>query len=207
MSYWTDLRPVRRNRAVDASALARAAVRLLDEGGMPALTMRAVARGIGVAPASLYSRVRSVEDILDLALDTALGADPELQQALTSSGTDGADLEALLIHYFHHLRRTPWTVQVITRRAPRGPNYLRLSERLCVLLEEQGATDPLGAAYALSNFVIGSAATSSIDGDELSAPVDPQLAPRYAQLHGGHVARSEEIVMLGVRALRSALTG
>src|SRR5699024_12712790 len=112
----------------------------------------------------------------------------------------------LLIHYFHHLRGTPWAAQVITRRAPRGPNYLRLSERLCVLLEEQGAADPLGAAYALSNFVIGSAATSSIDEDELSAPVDPQFAPRYAQLHAGHVARSEEIVVLGISALRSALT-
>lgn len=207
MSYWTHLRPVRRNRAVDASALARAAVRLLDEGGMPALTMRAVAREIGVAPASLYSRVRSVEDILDLALDEALGADPEMQRALASSGADGAGLEALLIHYFHHLRRAPWAAQVITRRAPRGPNYLRLSERLCVLLEQQGATDPLGAAYALSNFVIGSAATSAIDDEELSAPVDPQLAPRYAQLHAEHVADSEEVVALGIRALRSALTG
>lgn len=208
MSYWADLRPVRRSRAVDVPAMALAAVRLLDEGGMPALTMRAVASEVGVAAASLYSRVRSVEDILDLALDAALGADPEMQRALlASSGVDGSGLEELLIHYFQHLRRTPWATQVITRRAPRGPNYLRLSERLCVLLEEQGATDPLGAAYALSNFVIGSAATSSTDEDEQSAPVDPQLAPRYAQLHAGHAAHSEEIVALGVRALRSALTG
>ena len=207
MSYWTDRRPVHRSRAVDVPTLARAAVRLLDEGGMSALTMRAVASEIGVAATSLYSRVRSVEDILDLALDTALGDDPGLQRALsTSSGADGSGLEELLIHYFHHLRGTPWAAQVITRRAPRGPNYLRLSERLCVLLEEQGAADPLGAAYALSNFVIGSAATSSIDEDELSAPVDPQFAPRYAQLHAGHVARCEEIVVLGISALRSALT-
>src|SRR5690625_6879323 len=75
--------------------------------------------------------------------------DPGLPRALsTSSGADGSGLEELLIHYFHHLRGTPWAAQVITRRAPRGPNYLRLSERLCVLLEEQGAADPLGAAYA-----------------------------------------------------------
>src|SRR5690625_6133914 len=63
MSYWTDRRPVHRSRAVDVPTLARAAVRLLDEGGMSALTMRAVASEIGVAAASLYSRVRSVEDI------------------------------------------------------------------------------------------------------------------------------------------------
>ena len=207
MSYWTHPRPVRRNRAVDVSALARAAVRLLEDGGMRTLTMRAVAGSLGVAPASLYSRVRSIEDVLDLALDAALGDDPDMQGALDAPGTGGAELDALLIHYFHHLRRTPWATQVITRRAPRGPNYLRLSERLCVLLEEQGAADPLGAAYALSNFVIGSAATSSIDDDELSAPVDPQVAPRYAQLHAVHVANSQEVIALGVGALRSALSG
>src|SRR5690625_1892252 len=117
MSYWTDRRPVHRSRAVDVPTLARAAVRLLDEGGMSALTMRAVASEIGVAAASLYSRVRSVEDILDLALDTALGDDPGLQRALsTSSGADGSGLEELLIHYFHHLRGTPRVAQVITDR-------------------------------------------------------------------------------------------
>lgn len=75
MSYWTDPPAVRRTRVLDAGGIARVAVRLLDEGGMEALTMRAVASALGVAPSSLYSRVRSLEDVLDLALDSALGAD------------------------------------------------------------------------------------------------------------------------------------
>lgn len=190
---------------MDVTALARTAVGLLDEGGIRALTVRAAATAHGVAPASLYSRVRSVDDILDLALDEALAADPALQEAMDS--TDGADaLRELMVRYFRHLRRHPWAAQVIGQRAPRGPQYLRLSERLVVLLEGAGAQDPLGAAYALSNFVLGSASTSSIDEDEKSAPVDPLIAPRYAQLHSEHVADSEEIVARGLAALVPALT-
>ena len=211
MSYWATRRPVHRQRAVDVDALARAAVHLLDGGGISALTVRAVAAALGVAPASLYSRVRSVEDVLDLALDAALAQDRAMQEALgvPSTGEPHAGqataLEELLVLYFRHLRRHPWATHVISQRAPRGPHYLRLSERLCVLLDEAGAPDPLGAAYALSNFVIGSAATSSIDDDEKAAPVDPDIAPRYAQLHAEHVADSEKVVALGVTALCSAL--
>lgn len=209
MNYWTTRRPVRRQRAVDVSALARAAVRLLDQGGLESLTVRAVARELGVAPASLYSRVDSVEDILDLALDTALSEDPSMQAAITPAQEPrpaGAELDPLLLAFFRHLCAHPWAASVIARRALRGPEYLRLSERLCELLEDAGAADPLGASYAMSNFVIGSAATSAVDADEMAVPVDPEIAPRYARLHDTHVADSEEIVRRGVAALRSALT-
>src|SRR5699024_1422235 len=155
------------------------------------LTMRAVASALEVAPASLYSRVRSADDILDLALDAALGADPSVQRGLSAPGTGP---ETLMLAFFAHLRRHRWAARVIAARAPRGRNYLRRSERMCVLLEEAGAPDPLGAAYALSNFVIGSATTSAIDEDERAAPVDAQIAPRYAQLHAEHVADTDEMV-------------
>ncbi|WGH84265.1 MULTISPECIES: TetR family transcriptional regulator [Auritidibacter] len=54
MTYWEHPKPVQRLRAVDIQDLARASVRLLDAGGLKALTLRAVAQDIGVAPASLY---------------------------------------------------------------------------------------------------------------------------------------------------------
>lgn len=209
MSYWTTRRPVRRQRAVDVSALARAAVHLLDRGGLESLTARAVARELEVAPASLYSRVGTVEDILDLALDTALADDPSMQEAITPGeepSPAGTELDPLLLAFFRHLRAHPWAAAVIARRALRGPEYLRLSERLCELLEDAGAADPLGASYAMSNFVIGSAATSAVDADEMSVPVDPEIAPRYARLHDTRTGDSEEIVRRGVAALRSALT-
>lgn len=200
MSYWEHRKPVRRTRAVDIKQVATTAVELLDQGGLRALTIRAVALRLEVAPASLYSRVASVDDLYDMGLDEALGQDLDLQQA-----TEGAPLQELMLAYYRHLVTHPWASQVIAMRAPRGPNYLRLSERMCVLLSERGSADPLGDAYALSNFVIGSATTTPIAGLEREAPIDPETAPFYASLHARHAVEAETIVSTGLDTLLGRL--
>ncbi|HLR44506.1 MAG TPA: helix-turn-helix domain-containing protein [Brevibacterium sp.] len=196
MSYWEHTKPVHRARAVDVRGIAMAAVELLDAGGMRALTVRAVAQRLGVAPASLYSRIESVDDLFDLALDDALGADPTLGGFVA-----GDDLHALMLEYYRHLTRHPWACHVIGMRAPRGPHYLRLSELMVGSLESSRVADPLATAYTLSNFVIGSAATAHIVADEQTATVDPAVAPRYARLHASHAADGEAIVVAGLDAL------
>ena len=196
MSYWEHRKPVRRARAVDVQDIARAAVALLDEGGLRALTARAVASRLGVAPASLYSRVESVDDLFDLALDDALGNDRIVGKAISD-----APLLELLQAYHRHLANHRWACQVIGMRAPRGPNYLRLSERLVILLDQAGAPDPLGAAYALSNFTIGSATTAPMADSERAAPVDAEIAPVYARLHVAHEVDAEAIFTAGLSAL------
>ncbi|GFZ91429.1 TetR/AcrR family transcriptional regulator [Nesterenkonia alkaliphila] len=196
MSYWEHRKPVRRARAVDVEQVAQAGVQLLDEGGLRALTIRAVAQRLGVAAASLYSRVSSVDDLYDLALDYALSTDQGLQRAI-----EGAGLHQLMMAFYRHLVAHPWACQVIAMRAPRGPNYLRLSERMCVLLADQGAADPLGAAYTLSNFVIGSATTTPMARNERTAPIDADIAPEYAALHAEHEVEAASLVSNGLKAL------
>lgn len=196
MSYWEHSKPVRRARAVDVHSIARASAGLLDAGGARALTVRAVAGRLGVAPASLYSRIESVDDLFDLALDHALGADPAI-----GSSAAGDSIRALMLTYYRHLTRHSWGCQVIGMRAPRGPHYLRLSERMIELLADSGVADPLAMAYSLSNFVIGSATTAHIVDDERVAEVDPGVAPSYARLHASHVAEGETILVAGLEAL------
>ncbi|MGO2140046.1 MAG: TetR/AcrR family transcriptional regulator [Leucobacter sp.] len=199
MSYWEHQRPVQRERALAITDIAAAATGLLDDGGLRALTLRSVAGELGVAPASLYSRVEGVDDLFDLALDHALGADAELGGAL-----GGASIEELLMALYRHLVRHPWACQVIAMRAPRGPRYLELSERMCVLLEDRGVRDPLSLSYALSNLVIGSAATAPVAPRERAAAIDPVLAPTYARLHAAHRETPELAVAAGVTALLAA---
>lgn len=199
MSYWDHVRPVRRTRAVAASELARVSADLLDAGGRSALTVRAVATALGVSASSIYSRVASVDDLLDLALDHVMGQDEQVR----ARSADG-DLDALMVAYFRHLLRHPWACQVIAMRPPRGPHYIRLSERMCVLLVAEGVADPLGTAYALTNFVIGSASTTAMADDERAADVDAGIAPVYARLHADHAVAPEEILRVGLRALRAA---
>ncbi|WP_083337916.1 TetR/AcrR family transcriptional regulator [Mycobacteroides franklinii] len=198
MSYWSHRKPIRRTRAVDVSSAAQAAVDLLDEGGLRGLTVRAVAARIGVAPPSLYSRVESVDDLFDLALDHALGGDPDISSAVVD-----AELRDLMVAYYRHLLRHRWACQVVAMRAPRGPNYLRLSERICVLLEEAGTPDPLSVAYALSNYVIGSAVTVFVADSERATPIDPEIAPVYARLHNCHDVDPESILTTGLAVLHA----
>ncbi|WP_230972849.1 TetR/AcrR family transcriptional regulator [Gulosibacter hominis] len=198
MSYWEHRKPVRRLRAVDIVEVARASVRLLDEGGLRALTLRSVAQQVGVAPASLYSRVESVDDLFDLALDIALADDPVMSESIRN-----ADLPALMHTFFAHLTTHRWAGQVIGMRAPRGPAYLALSERMCVLLEQAGTPDPLGTAYRLSNLVIGSSLTAPMASDEKRVAIDPDQAPTYARLHATHHISSREILSDGITALLS----
>lgn len=196
MSYWEHRKPVQRVRAVDIDDVARAAVKLLDHGGLRALTLRAVADEVGVAPASLYSRVESVDDLFDVALDKALSDD----NAMRAASKDAA-LPELMMTFFHHLVAHRWAGQVIGMRAPRGPAYLRLSERMCVLIEETGAADSLGTAYRLSNLVIGSALTAPMAPDEKRVPIDEELAPTYARMHGLHHISPDVILAEGIAAI------
>ena len=160
--------------------------------------MRAVAQQVGVAPASLYSRVESVDDLFDLALDVVLADDPVMSESINN-----ADLPALMQAFFTHLTTHRWAGQVIGMRVPRGPAYLALSERMCVLLEREGVPDPLGTAYRLSNLVIGAALTAPMAPDERRVAIDPEQAPTYARLHAAHHTSPREILSEGISALLS----
>lgn len=195
MSYWDDPKPVRRTRAVDLDQLARESISLLDEGGIAALTVRALATRLGVAPPSLYSRIQSVDDLLDLALDSALGDDHQVRADYPREPCQ------LLLALYDHLVRHPWAPHVIGLRPPRGPAYVSFSEQFLELLEGTGVREPLTVAYAMSNFVIGSASTASSARQEPTETVDPARAPAYARLHSEHAPDPRTTVEAGLRAL------
>ena len=58
---------------LDTLQVLAAARAVLREDGVQALSLRAVARRLGVAPNTLYSHVAGKEDLLDLVLDDVLG--------------------------------------------------------------------------------------------------------------------------------------
>ena len=64
-----------------------AAVTLLDEQGLAGLSLRALARRLGVAPMSLYNHVASKEDLLDAAVRAYLASARTKRPGMRSSTT------------------------------------------------------------------------------------------------------------------------
>jgi AcrR family transcriptional regulator len=143
------------------------AVALLDEEGVGRLTMRRLAERLGSGATTLYWHVKTKDDVLDLALDRIFGeaAIPESGEGRDEGVGEGSgdrgwreDITALLGAWRAVLLRHPWSATLLNRPLL-GPNVLARSEFLYATLLAAGFGEPhLGAAaYALANYVIGSA--------------------------------------------------
>jgi AcrR family transcriptional regulator len=67
----------RRRSQLDRDGIARAALAIVDEDGLDALTMRALASRLACDPMTLYRHVRNRDDLLGLVVDTAIsGIEP-----------------------------------------------------------------------------------------------------------------------------------
>lgn len=203
MPYWTrPPRAGRRHRRLTADDIAAAALALLAEDGAENLTLRRLAARLGVAQSSLYAHVDTREDVLDLALDAALAADPRVWAA-----ADEGDLRGLMLAWYDHLVDHPWAAAQVARTTPLGPAYLALADRVCHLLAEAGTAPPdiLPRSYALTSFVLGCATTR---GNHTGGSYDdlPCLADR-PHLHRAVTAASpswRSVVDHGLAAILAA---
>ena len=62
-----------RRDPLNRGAIAAAAIRILDDGGLDGFTMRRVADALGTGPASLYWHVGSKDGLLDLVFEEVIG--------------------------------------------------------------------------------------------------------------------------------------
>ena len=141
------------HRGLDRAAVLAAALRVLDAEGRAGLTMRRVARELDVEAPSLYTHVRSKDDLVDGVLDRILDevrlpdAGLPWRQALTEAY--GTYRRTLLAH--------PAAVPLLTERAHASPAQYRLVERSIELLEQTGLDDRgvVETHVALAAFTIG----------------------------------------------------
>jgi AcrR family transcriptional regulator len=126
---------------------------LLEERGTDALTMRDVARAVGVRAPSLYKRVRDRSDLIRLILEDVADELTSVLDAAASSGDPDADLRAMAAAYrgFAHanpvayaLMYAPQTVPGATTRSVRSSATL-----LRVVTELAGPVHALPAARTI----------------------------------------------------------
>jgi TetR/AcrR family tetracycline transcriptional repressor len=138
------------------AAVVDAARNLLERGGVVAISMRAVARSLGVSPNALYSHVADKDALVDLLLDDLLAAVPRPVDVVDPM----AALVDLLAATFDALAKAPDLVAVaLSRQGSRGDAAVELGELMDALLARGGVDgDVAGARRVLIVHVIGFAA-------------------------------------------------
>jgi TetR/AcrR family tetracycline transcriptional repressor len=164
------------------AAVLDAARELLAAGGAEAVTMRAVARRLAVAPNALYSHVPSKTALLDDLLDDLLAAvhspSPDVDDPV-------AGLEKLMRSTYSALTSHPLLVPIyVQRQGARGPNAVRLGSVMDALLTRAGVRRSriAEARRALIIHTIGFAAFST-GADSASSPERPLPATELARNH------------------------
>ncbi|MEU8826353.1 TetR/AcrR family transcriptional regulator [Streptomyces sp. NPDC048636] len=115
--------------------IAEAAVRIADEAGMDAVSMRRVAAAVGCGTMSLYNYVPRKEDLVDLMVDRVSG---EYELPGRPSGDWRADLLGVARQGRALMLRHPWLPAAVLPSGALGPNGLRYLEYCLAALEESG---------------------------------------------------------------------
>ena len=153
-----------RRPRLDRRRVARAAVELIDEQGVPALSMRRLGRRLGVEAMSLYAHVDGRESLLNEVIDEVVDElydDPETHLHETDSWQD------YLVRVAHGVRRSalahPNVFPLVATRPPEAPwirpplRSLRWVEAFLFSLRQQGFS-PDEAVYiyrAFTSFLLG----------------------------------------------------
>jgi Transcriptional regulator len=193
----------------------RAGVELADAEGLEGVSMRKVAKRLGVEAMSLYRHVADKDDLLDGMVDEVLADIPG-----APLGGDWRDRLGALVRGAHRvLVAHPWAPALATSRPAVGPARLRFVDGVLGILLSAGcspqlAHDTLHAvevhvfAFTLQELRLRST-TGGYELDHLPAGAEsyPHLAATLAEAQHDHVAEFEfvlELLMVGIeRAIRA----
>lgn len=167
-----------RDRVIDAALV------IMDTEGLEAVTMRRVAREVGVEAMSLYNHAQNKDDILDGIVDLVF-AEIELPADRSNWRTV---LRAQSISTRAALRRHPWAIALMESRMTPGPANLRTHEDTITVLLDAGCSAVMAThAYNLvDSYVLGFALQEVnmqfSNAEELSAVVAQVPADAYPNL-------------------------
>ena len=173
--------PLTRDRVLHA------AIELADEGGIESLTMRKLARTLGVEAMSLYNHVANKGDLVDSIVDVVVS---EIELPSAAGSWDAAVREYAITAHETFLRH-PWACSLMvglgSTGAPHAPR-LRYMEWLLQLLRDAGFSPELTyhAYHTLDSHVLGftlwqlghSAAAKGAMGEQDLADLASTFIPR-----------------------------
>jgi AcrR family transcriptional regulator len=123
-----------RRPGLNRAWITEVALALADARGVESLSMRALAKELGVEAMSLYNHIHNKDDLLDAVVDTVVG-----RIDLPSTGSNWQDE---LRSRAHSMRTVflahPWAPPLIVGRINVGPNMLALNEATMGCLRAAG---------------------------------------------------------------------
>jgi AcrR family transcriptional regulator len=143
-----------RREPLTRQRIVKAALRIMDEEGLEAVSMRRIGRALGVEAMSLYNHVRDKEDILESICEAVLA---EFRIPDADEWTEGARLAAR--EYRRLLLAHPTVITLMTER--KGPfttaESLRAYEFALEVFRTAGLSeaDSVKAFHVFGGFILG----------------------------------------------------
>ena len=158
-----------------------AAIELADRDGIESLSMRRLAQELGVEAMSLYTYVRSKNDLLNSLADAVIGQIP-----LDVDGRDWrASLRQMVLAARTVMVRHPWAPGAIEAQTAPGPGFLRYVNTFLGVLREGGfsVAQAHHALHILGSRGLGYARDLFDDSGELAPEAADVLAQQLGASH------------------------
>ena len=159
---------------LDRERLLHGAMAIADAEGNSALTMRSLAKKLGVKPMAIYHHVANKEEILDGIIDMVF-AEFDLPPADTDWKTA---MRQRAVSARRVLARHSWAIPLMASRTNPGPETLRHHDAVVGTLRRAGFSIEMAAhAYSLlDSYIYGFALQESV-----SLPFDKETAPEVVE--------------------------
>lgn len=144
-----------------------AAIRLADDNGIEAVSMRKVAAAMGSGTMSLYNYVAGKDELVELMIDQVHSEMPAPDSEL-----DWREQVRILVRgEWELLHRHPWILQTNLTRLALGPNLMDHTERMYTALESVGLKGVYLARSAdlIWSFLLGAARSSTVEAQTVAS--------------------------------------
>jgi AcrR family transcriptional regulator len=191
----------KRRTPLNRERVLRAALALADRGGFESLTMRKLAKELGVEAMSLYNHVANKDDLLDGMIDLVFGeielppTDVDWKTAMRRRAVSTRDA----------LNRHRWAIGLMEGRSSHGPANLSLHNAVLGCLRAAGFSMEMTVhAYSVQDsyiygFALQERDMSSESADDFAAEAQRQMHeyqavladyPHLVEVVGGYVAKA-----------------
>jgi AcrR family transcriptional regulator len=164
-----------------------AAVKIADERGIEALTMRRLAEVLGAEAMSLYYHVANKEEVLDGVVDVII---QEINEVVGRIGTPSRGpgwkkaMRERILAAREVLLRHPWAPRVIESRTTALPAVMQYHDALVALMRDGGFSNDLThhALHALGSRAFGFSQELFVTGGPVQTPAPAELEAMAAHL-------------------------